>query len=176
MLDNDIFKLIFEKRISDVFSQIIAKETEYYKAVILMGQSAIKSSLFINAGALVTTMAFFNANVKSIEDGVQEYIALSDTLICAMAIWLLNILFCIMSYGFAYLSEQKNYVNFVKHEEELRHAVMEAKRYIMPVDKWSIRFGLAACVCIVITYFLFAYSIWHCYKGFSGFITGFLTL
>ena len=173
MMNEDYLKLVHDKRISDVFSQIIAKEIEYYKAVILMGQSAIKSSLFINAGALVTTMAFFNANVKSIEDGIQEYVALSGMLIFAMAIWLTNILLCIISYGFAYLSEQRNYVNHIKHSEELRHAVIEIKNYAMPIDEKSILFGRTACGCIITTYISFFYSIYICYKGFSCFVASF---
>lgn len=173
MINMDMGEWIYGKRLDDVFSRIIAQETDYYKAVIMMGQSAVKSSLFINSGALATAMAFFNTNVKIIEDGVPEYIALSDTLILAMAIWLLNILLCVIAYGCAYLSEQRSYVNFMINEEKFRHAVIESKEYYMPVDKESIIFGKVACICIAITYLIFTYSIWICYKGFSCFINSF---
>lgn len=172
-MENDIPKLIYEKRVSDVFSRIIAQEIEYYKAVIMMGQSAIKSSLFINAGALATAMVFFNANMKSIEDGVQEYVVLSTTLIYVMAIWLGNIVLCIMSYGFAYLSERRSYINYTKYTEELRHAVIESKNYTMPDDKASKWLGWVAWGCMGLSYAGFVISIKLCYEAFTVFIYNF---
>lgn len=174
MSDYDFKGMIYEKRLIDVFSRIIANETEFYKAVILMGQSAIKSSLFINAGALVTVMAFFNANINHIEDGGQKYILLANILVDAMLMWLINILLCIMAYGFAYLNERSSYENFMKNAEDYRHAVIESKRYSMPVDKAIARWGMASCCCVAISYFLFLLSVLLCYRGFSCFIDGFI--
>jgi len=172
-VDCDLKKKIYEKRLMEVFSRIAANETEFYKAVILIGQTAIKSSLFTNAGALVTVMAFFNVNLNHIEDGGQKYILLASVLVDAMLIWLVNILLCIMAYGFAYLSERSSYENFVNNAEDYRHAVIESKRYSMPVDKATIRWGKASCGCVAISYVLFLLSILLCYSGFSCFIGGF---
>ena len=49
---------IAQKRIEDVFEQIQHHRDINFNAVVSMGQAAIKASMIVHAGALVSSMAF----------------------------------------------------------------------------------------------------------------------
>lgn len=59
-IDIDFCKQIKLARHNEICTEIENLRNENFKAVVMMGQSAIKASMFIQAGALVIMMAFLN--------------------------------------------------------------------------------------------------------------------
>ena len=77
---------------------------ELFKAVILSGQSALKSAILINGGAAVALLAFIGSRFEFLEDKTQKILIL-----VSMIMLIIGVLVAAIASGLTYLAQRHYY-------------------------------------------------------------------
>jgi hypothetical protein len=123
---------------------------EEMRAVISMGQSALKSAMLVNGGAAIALLGFL-ATVWS--SGKVDDVSIFAS---AMFVFVLGVLSACVALGFAYAA-QHFYAQSSYAEDEMRRLWSSIGRL----------FHVATSVLLVVSYVLFTYGGWLGYSGFS---------
>ena len=79
----------------------------YFNALIVQGQSAMKSVLLINAGAVVAVLAFYSGHVDLMLSTDSRIPGLYKMLLVALLYWAVGVGISTMAYGATYLSQSR---------------------------------------------------------------------
>lgn len=129
-------------RMEDVFREIQTYKTDNFKAVIEMGRVAIKASLYVQCGAVLAILAFFSNNLMEVIRGEITQISFLEMYVNSMYCWSFGIVLCVISYGTTYLSQYYDYQNYCEHIEDLKHATINAKTYVISINKKACIFNV----------------------------------
>ena len=90
-----------------------------FKSIIQMGQTAIKSILFVNAGAAVAFLALFTNNMKIFFVANQKLLDVGVIILDALLFCSNGVVFLCLSYGMSYISQCYNQDNYEEHISEM---------------------------------------------------------
>ncbi len=122
-----------------------ASQLEMFRAIILAGQNAIRSSFLLNGGASIALLAFIGHLARISPDKV-------ITFVDALIPFTLGVLVITITSGCTYLSQWL-------YDEETEKS-----------QKWGFRFNLVSIILGISSYFMFVWGIWCAYSSFKVFV------
>lgn len=126
-----------------------------FNAVILQGQSALKSVLLINAGAVVSVLAFYSGHMELLLSADLRITELYRMLLDALRCWSVGVGTSAVAYGATYLSQSCVAKNFNQGLSEFKDAIWFNKNARIDASKWGIRWQCAAVMLVIIGYVCF---------------------
>ena len=136
--------------------------TENFRAIIAMGQAAIKAALLTNAGAAVACLTLMSNVVKSIDTNEPAWILFSAEIVNAMTYWGIGVFFACAAYGFTYLTQEKMFREFQEQVFALEEAFWKDKIYKMQFSKSPKIYQYIAIIMVILSYILLLCGTWTC--------------
>lgn len=171
MEDKEINQDIFIRRAEEYVKAVQKISDSNFDAVILQGQSAMKSVLLINAGAVVAVLAFYSGNADLLLLTDSRVIGLYKTLIYALLCWAIGVGTATVAYGATYLSQYCGAKTFNQGLAEFKNAVWFNENAHIGPSEWGIRWQWAVVALVIIGYICFFVGIGVAYFAFERFLT-----
>lgn len=138
-----------------------------FNAVILQGQSAMKSVLLINAGAVVSVLAFYSGHVEMLLSVDSRITELYRMMLDALCFWSVGVGTSAVAYGATYLSQSCIAKNFNQGLSGFKDAVWFNENAHIDASKWGTIWQWAAVMLVVIGYVCFFAGICVAYSAFK---------
>lgn len=141
-----------------------------FNALIVQGQSAMKSVLLINAGAVVAVLAFFSGHVDLMLSTDSRIPELYRMLLTALLYWAVGVGLSTMAYGATYLSQYCMAKNFNQGLSDFKDAVWFNKNAYMGPSKWGVGWQYVAIRLVIAGYACFFAGVYVAYSAFNEFL------
>lgn len=139
-----------------------------FDALILQGQAAMKSVLLINAGAVVSVLAFYSGHVDLILSIDSRVVGFYKMMLDAMCCWSVGVGTTAIAYGVTYLSQSCIAENFNQKLAEFKDAVWFNKNAYIGPSRWGVGWQYVAVVLVIIGYICFFIGIKVVYNAFNA--------
>lgn len=139
-----------------------------FDAMIIQGQAAMKSVLLINAGAVVSVLAFYSGHVDLMLSGDSRVIGLYKMMLNALCYWAVGVGTASVAYGATYLSQSCMAKNFNQKLAEFKDAVWFNKNAYIGPSRWGLVWQYVAIGLVIIGYICFFIGIKVVYNAFNA--------
>ena len=141
-----------------------------FDATVLQGQAAMKSVLLINAGAVVSVLAFYSGHVDLMLSADSRVIELYKMMLNALCCWSVGVGTAAVAYGATYLAQACKAKNFDQKLAEFKDAVWFNKNACIAPSKWGLIWQRVAVGLVIIGYVCFFAGIYVVYNAFNEFL------
>ena len=142
-----------------------------FNAVILQGQSAMKSVLLINAEAVLSVMVFCSGHIEVLLSADSRITELYRMMLDALCFWSVGVGTSAVAYGATYLPQSCIAKNFNQGLSGFKDAVWFNENAHIDASKWGTIWQWAAVILVVIGYVCFFAGICVAYFAFKPLFT-----
>ena len=169
MENKEIDPTIFIRRAEESVRAVQKISESNFNALIVQGQSAMKSVLLINAGAVVAVLAFYSEHVDLMLSTDSRIPELYKMLLDALLYWAVGVGISTMAYGATYLSQYCMEKNFNQRLSDFKDAVWFNKNASIGPSKWGMGWQYVAIGLVIAGYACFFAGIYVAYSALNVF-------
>ncbi len=170
MENKEINEDILTRRAEECVTAVQKISESNFDAVILQGQAAMKSVLLINAGAVVSVLAFYSGHVDLMLSVDSRVTGLYKMMLGALCCWSVGVGMAAVAYGATYLSQSCAAENFNQKLAEFKDAVWFNKNACIGPSRWGLIWQYVAVGLVIFGYACFFAGIYVVYNAFNAFL------
>lgn len=136
--------------------------TENFRAIIAMGQAAIKAALLTNAGAAVACLTLMSNVIKEMNANNLACNLFNTEIVNAMTCWGIGVFCSCAAYGFTYLTQERVSIEFQAQLILLDEAFWKDKEYSMHFSMIPRIYRWVAIIMVILSYGLLLFGTLKC--------------
>lgn len=170
MDDVDFCRQIKIQRHHELSEDLRNTYTENFRAIIAMGQAAIKAALLTNAGAVVACLALMSNMVKGLDVNEPAWNLFNNEIVNAMTCWGIGVFCACVAYGFTYLTQNRIFTEFQEQVHALEEAFWKDEAYKMQFSNIAKICQSVAIIMVIFSYVLLLSGTWKCRIALLAFL------